>query len=243
MTRNAMFAVFGAGVVLISAIALGIGQSTPPTTTTTTTTTTVPASAKQAAANRIAVAAGCQSDPTKRVNTLTWAHYPPMTVSKTGTYYAHMVTDAGTIVIKLLPQKAPLAVNSFIFLAQHNFYKCVTFHRVIQGFVIQGGDPTGTGTSGPGYSFKDELPPAGNPTYPLYGFAMANAGANTNGSQFFIITGVNGEQLPPSYSLFGQVVGGISVVKTLNADASLNAQGVPPAVIHRMLSVTISSKA
>ena len=249
LTRNATLAVLGAGVVLASAIGLGIGQTpattttTTSTTTSTTTTTTVPSSAKQAAVNAIAVAHGCQRDPSLRANTQKYAKYPPMTISKSGTYYAHVLTDVGTIVIKLDPKKAPLAVNSFVFLAQHHYFNCVTFHRVIHGFVIQGGDPTGSGSGGPGYSFADELPAAGNPTYPLYGLAMANAGANTNGSQFFIITGASGEQLPPSYSFFGLAVSGISVITTLDNDASRNSSGVPPAIIHRMLSVTISSKA
>ena len=215
------------------------------TTTVATTTTTAPVvhSLSQAQANRLAVAAGCPKSPTTTVNTLTWASPPAMAISKTGSYYAHVTTTAGTIVIKMLPKQAPLTVNNFVFLAKHHFYNCVTFHRVIQGFVIQGGDPTGTGTGGPGYAFNDELPKTANPTYPLYSVAMANSGANTNGSQFFIITGSAGEQLPNSYSLFGQVVSGFNAVKIIDAAAGPPGSGVPPAVIHRMLHVTISSKA
>ena len=94
-------------------------------------------------------------------------------------------------------------------MAEHNFYKCVIFHRVISGFMIQGGDPTGTGTGGPGYTIPDEYPKAGNPTYPLYSIAMANTGSpHTGGSQFFIVTGAEGETLPNTYSLFGKVISG-----------------------------------
>jgi cyclophilin family peptidyl-prolyl cis-trans isomerase len=221
-----------------------VAGSTTTTASSTTTTTTPPVkNLTQAQANAIALSYGCPSSPTATVNTLSWPKAPAMTISKTGTYYVHMVTTAGTIVIKLLPRKAPVTVNNFVFLAQHNFYNCVTFHRVISGFVIQGGDPTGTGTGGPGYSFKDELPPTGNPTYPLYSLAMANSGPNTNGSQFFIVTGSSGETLPASYSLFGQVVSGVPAITMINNAASTSSSGSPPAVIHRMLRVTISSKA
>ena len=239
-------------VVLVSGALLFTGGGGTPTTTTTTassttspsTTTTAvsaskaPAGITQAKANAIALAAGCPAATSARVNTLTWPKAPAMTIDKTKTYYAHVVTTAGTFVIKLDPQSAPITVNNFVFLAQHKYFNCVIFHRVIPGFVIQGGDPTGTGSGGPGYSIPDELPKAANPTYPLYSVAMANAGANTGGSQFFVVTGASGEALPNSYSLFGQVVSGLSAVKIINAAGS--ASGVPPTITHRMLSVTIS---
>ncbi len=240
-------------VVLVTGALLFTGGGSTPTTTTTTasaasstttsTTTTVPNSKapggiSQSKANALAVAAGCPTSTSTRVNTLTWPKAPAMTIDKTKTYYAHVVTTAGTFVIKLDPQGAPVTTNNFVFLAEHKYFNCVIFHRVIPGFVIQGGDPTGTGTGGPGYSIPDELPKAGNPTYPLYSVAMANAGANTGGSQFFIVTGASGEALPNSYSLFGQVVSGLNAVKVINAAGS--ASGVPPTITHRMLSVTIS---
>jgi cyclophilin family peptidyl-prolyl cis-trans isomerase len=249
-------------VVFITAALIASGGSKKPhasttssttttsgSTTTTkpsgTTTTTVPGvkNVSQSQANQLAVAAGCPHSPTARANTLQFAAAPKMAISQSSNYYAHVVTTAGTIVVKLLPKQAPLTVNNFVFLAKHHFYDCVSFHRVIQGFVIQGGDPTGTGTGGPGYSFNDELPKTATPTYPLYSVAMANSGANTNGSQFFIITGSAGEQLPNQYSLFGQVVSGFAAVKIMDNAAGPPASGVPPAVIHRMLHVTISSKA
>ena len=213
-------------------------SSTSSTSSTTTTTTASSASSAQTAANALAVKAGCPASTTTRVNTLTWSSAPPMTINTAKTYYANFVTTAGTFVVKLDAATAPVTVNNFVFLAEHKFYNCVIFHRVIPGFVVQGGDPTGTGAGGPGYTIPDEYPKAASPTYPLYSVAMANTGKpHTGGSQFFIVTGPSGEALPNSYSLFGQVVSGQSVVRTIN-DAG-TASGTP-AVVHRMLSVTIS---
>jgi cyclophilin family peptidyl-prolyl cis-trans isomerase len=244
--------VLGAGTLLFSGkttpTTLATTTTTPSNTTTTaaTTATTIPKSkvtALQAAANTKAVAAGCPASTTTRVNNLTWAKAPAMTIDKTKTYEAHFVTTAGDFVVTLDAATAPITTNNFVFLAQHDFYKCVIFHRVIPGFVIQGGDPSGTGTSGPGYTIADEYPKAGNPTYPLYSLAMANTGAaHSGGSQFFIVTGASGEALPNTYSLFGQVISGINVIKTINNEGnpSQSAGGVPPIVTNRMLSVTIT---
>src|SRR5581483_3922933 len=110
----------------------------------------------------------------------------------------------------LWPGVAPIAVMSFVFLAQHHYFDGVKFHRVIPGFVIQGGDPTGTGFCGPGYEFKDE--PVKQP-YVRGTLAMANAGPNTNGSQFFIVLANNTSlNQQPNYTIFGQVAHGISAV-------------------------------
>ncbi|MDA8343741.1 MAG: peptidylprolyl isomerase [Actinomycetota bacterium] len=152
-------------------------------------------------------------------------------------YTATVTTDVGSFTIVLAPKAAPLAVNSFVFLARQHFFDCVVFHRVIPGFVDQTGDPTGTGTGGPGYKFADELPAKATPQYPLGSVAMANSGPNTNGSQFFVVSGSQGESLPPSYTLFGQVTSGMNVVQKINADGT--ASGTPK-VKHRILSVTIS---
>ena len=108
---------------------------------------------------------------------------------------------------------APKTVNNFVVLARYRYYEGIIFHRIINGFMCQGGDPTGTGTGGPGYKFEDELP-APN-TYKIGSVAMANAGPNTNGSQFFIVSGANGVGLPPLYSLFGQVTEGLDVVEKM----------------------------
>ncbi|MHB8438697.1 MAG: peptidylprolyl isomerase [Acidimicrobiales bacterium] len=140
---------------------------------------------------------------------------PPMVIDPAKRYTAEMVTSKGTMRITLDPLAAPRTVNSFVFLARYHYFDGIVFHRVIPGFVLQGGDPTGTGTGGPGYRFADELPAAGR--YELGSLAMANAGPDTNGSQFFVISGPDGMRLPPSYSLFGKVVSGLDVVAAIDA--------------------------
>ncbi len=125
-------------------------------------------------------------------------------------YTAKLDTTLGEIVIALDAVKAPKTVNNFVFLALNHYYDGVIFHRIINGFMCQGGDPTGTGRGGPGYRFEDELPKPRE--YQIGSVAMANAGPNTNGSQFFIVSGPSGVGLPPQYSLFGQVVKGLDIV-------------------------------
>ena len=139
---------------------------------------------------------------------------PPMIIDTAKNYTATMVTSKGTLEIVLDALGAPVTVNSFVFLARWHYYDGIVFHRVIPGFVLQGGDPTGTGAGGPGYRFDDELPKAGR--YEVGSLAMANAGPNTNGSQFFVISGPDGVRLPPLYALFGKVVKGLDVVATIN---------------------------
>ena len=127
-------------------------------------------------------------------------------------YTATIATDKGEIVIALDPAKAPKSVNNFVFLARDGFYDGLTFHRVVDQFVIQGGDPDGNGSGGPGYRFADE-PVQGE--YIAGAVAMANAGPNTNGSQFFICTVDDRHKLTKSYNLFGQVVKGMEVVTSI----------------------------
>lgn len=153
----------------------------------------------------------CPPEEGTAERTLEFASAPPMCIDTTKDYTATVETDLGTVTIDLFEEKAPKTVNNFVFLARNRFYEDVAFHRVIPGFVVQGGDAAkGDGTGGPGYQFEDELPEAGE--YEIGSLAMANAGPNTNGSQFFIISGPNGASLPPSYSLFGKVVAGLDVV-------------------------------
>src|ERR1700736_824232 len=140
---------------------------------------------------------------------------PPMCINPAKRYTAEMVTSKGTITIALDPIAGPKTVNNFVVLARYHYFDGIIFHRVIPGFVLQGGDPQGTGTGGPGYQFDDELPKPGR--YELGSLAMANAGAHTNGSQFFIISGPQGRQLPPKYSLFGKVVSGVDVIAAIDA--------------------------
>ncbi len=136
-----------------------------------------------------------------------------MCIDPSKTYTAEMVTNYGTMTIALDPIAAPKTVNNFVSLARYHYYDGLTFHRVIQGFVLQGGCPEGSGRGGPGYRFEDELPKPGR--YEVGSLAMANAGPNTNGSQFFIISGPSGVGLPPQYSLFGKVVNGLEHVDVM----------------------------
>ena len=133
-------------------------------------------------------------------------------------YTATMSTSMGDMVIALDPIKAPKTVNNFVFLALHHYFDGIIFHRIINGFVCQGGDPTGTGRGGPGYRFEDELPKPGQ--YEIGSVAMANAGPNTNGSQFFLISGPSGAGLPPQYSLFGKIVKGLDVLDAMQRVAT-----------------------
>ena len=136
---------------------------------------------------------------------------PEMGIDPSRRYTATMDTSMGEMVIALDPIKAPKTVNNF--LALHHYYDGVIIHRIINGFVCQGGDPTGTGRGGPGYRFEDELPKPGQ--YEIGSVAMANAGPDTNGSQFFLISGPNGAGLPPQYSLFGKIVKGLDVLDAM----------------------------
>jgi cyclophilin family peptidyl-prolyl cis-trans isomerase len=134
---------------------------------------------------------------------------PPMTINTAHTYLATITTNKGVITLKLDPKLAPITVNNFVFLAGDHFYDGLKFHRVVAGFVIQGGDPLGTGSGGPGYKFNDE-PVKGQ--YTAGAVAMANSGPNTNGSQFFICTADDTKTLAKSYNLFGYVQSGMDVV-------------------------------
>ena len=135
---------------------------------------------------------------------------PPLAIDAAKRYTATLETSAGTMTAELLPGEAPLTVNNFVFLAGEGFYDGVVFHRVIAGFMIQGGDPTGTGTGGPGYRFRDEPVRLG---YKRGTLAMANAGPNTNGSQFFIMHADYG--LPPNYTIFGRLTAGHDVLDAI----------------------------
>lgn len=163
---------------------------------------------------------------------------PPMCIDEAKTYTATMTTDVGEIEIALDAQAAPKTVNNFVVLSRYGYYDGLTFHRVIQDFMAQGGDPAGDGSGGPGYEFEDELPKQGE--YEVGSVAMANAGPDTNGSQFFIITGDQGVALPPDYSLFGSVTKGEDVVEEIEADG--NASDGPPETTHTIESVEITEE-
>jgi cyclophilin family peptidyl-prolyl cis-trans isomerase len=138
---------------------------------------------------------------------------PEQVLDDASTHEATLETSKGTIQLRLFSNEAPVAANSFAFLAGQSFYDGTIIHRVVPGFVIQMGDPTGTGTGGPGYKFADELASARNRGYKRGTLAMANAGPNTNGSQFFICLDDVG--LPPNYTVFGEVISGMEVVDAI----------------------------
>ncbi len=168
-----------------------------------------------------------------------------MCITAGASYAAEVKTDVGSFVITLSPAN-PVATNNFVFLARYHFYDSTIFHRVIPGFMDQGGDPTGTGTGGPGYSWTGNVPTGScttsNSCYPVGTVAMANSGAtSSNGSQFFIMAGTS-SPLPANYTVIGTVTSGLSVVEKINADGNANASanGVPPVVTHHIVSVTIT---
>ncbi len=180
-------------------------------------------------------APGAVAVPT--VKTLQWTSAPAMTIDTTKQYFATVtMAKGGVFVIQLFPDKAPITVNSFVFLANQGFYNGVTFHRVIDGFMAQGGDPTGTGGGGPGYQFVNEK---NDLAFDKAGVvAMANSGPDTNGSQFFITFGP--VQLNESdYTIFGQVVSGMDVVNGITRRDPTNN---PTFTGDAMASVTISTK-
>ncbi len=178
---------------------------------------------------------GVKSDTTTRVSQSkpkTYSAPPAMIIDQNKTYTATMKTNYGDITIQLFPKEAPLAVNNFVFLSREGFYDGVKFHRIVKNFVIQGGDPTGTGSGGPGYKFADEKVTRDYVTGTL---AMANSGANTNGSQFFIC--LKNVALPKSYTIFGLVSGGMDVVQKLGEvpcklNTSMNEVSTPTVDVH-----------
>jgi len=163
---------------------------------------------------------------------------PPMGIVSTKRYSATLETTLGTMVIALDAAAAPLTVNNFVYLAAHHYYDGVIFHRIIKGFMCQGGDPEGSGRGGPGYKFGDELPKPGK--YQIGSVAMANAGPNTNGSQFFIVSGPSGVGLPPLYSLFGQVVKGLDVVEAMQNVATRPGDRPVEDVVIKSVTITVA---
>lgn len=170
-------------------------------------------------------------------NTQQYGSYPEMAIDKNKQYFATVtMAKGGVFEIQLYPDKAPLAVNSFVFLARQKYFDGTTFHRVLEGFMAQGGDPTGTGMGGPGYEFANE---DSDLTFDKAGVvAMANAGRDTNGSQFFITFGAT-HQLDGGYTIFGQVVSGMDVV---NGITRRDPQSNPNFTGDAIQSIVISEK-
>ena len=185
----------------------------PPPASEQFTPTPVPtsgASAASPAGSSSGSPAGASSQPS-RSGPRQYAAPPPMTIDPSRSYTATIATNRGEMQVALYPADAPVTVNNFVFLAREGFYNGVAFHRIIKGFMVQTGDPTGTGAGGPGYRFADE--PIGR-NYTKGIVAMANAGPNTNGSQFFIVH-ADDAGLPPNYTIFGEVVSGIGTLDAI----------------------------
>jgi len=171
---------------------------------------------------------------------------PEMDLDTSKHYTAHLETSKGNLTIELLADKAPRTVNNFVFLAREGYFDGILFHRVVPGFVLQTGDPTGTGAGSPGYNFKDELPPA--LPYGPGVVAMANAGRNTNGSQFFICSGPHSEGLNqhPNYTVFGRVMDGMDTVEKIDrtpVGRSSSGEMSRPEEDVKLLTVTIDERA
>lgn len=182
---------------------------------------------------------GCPPIEGTEEQTQSFDEVPPFCLDPEIDYTAVITTNLGTIEADLDQDKAPNTVNSFVFLARNNYFDETVCHRIIQEFVVQCGDPTATGTGGPGYSTNDELPEAGE--YRIGSLAMANSGPDTQGSQFFIITGAQGEALPPAYSLYGQVPDdGLDIIADMNVRGSLDGSGTPLSEV-RILAVQIAT--
>lgn len=235
------------GVIIALVALLSGGGTKKPTTaskSTSTTTTIVPPTTEPAA--KAAVAPVCPpataAGAAKRVIVFTKA--PPMCVAPNSVFDATVVTDLGTFVIKLTTASSPAAVNNFVFLARYHFYNGLIFQRVVPGFVIQGGDPTGTGAGGPGYQFTGNEPPsacvAKADCYVTGSVALANAGKPTSdGSQFFVVVPGGASELSDLYSLIGQVTSGMNVVEKIADTAVSSTNKQPPKNAHYMVSVTI----
>ncbi|MCL5025101.1 MAG: peptidylprolyl isomerase [Chloroflexi bacterium] len=155
----------------------------------------------------------------------TYSSPPAMTVDQNKQYTATIETNMGTMTAELYVKDAPKTVNNFVFLANEGFYNGVKFHRIIKGFMVQTGDPTGTGTGGPGYKFEDEK---NGRNYERGTLAMANSGPNTNGSQFFIVHADLTSRLPKNYTIFGKLTGGLDVLdKIASVPVTASATGEP----------------
>lgn len=220
--------IFCLGLILVTFVAVSCGGSADPDPTETTqdtvqsaeqTATTEPETELQK--NELPEGAATVT-PLEEVSTeMQWEQPPAMQLEDGKDYWARITTNKGEIVIDLLEDEAPVTVNNFVFLSQQGFYDDVVFHRIMKGFMIQSGDPTGTGAGGPGYRFNDE--PVTR-DYTQGTLAMANAGPNTNGSQFFI-THVDA-QLPPNYTIFGVVGDGQDTVDAIaNTPVGPSARG------------------
>ncbi len=182
----------------------------------------------------------CPAEDGSAERTTSFENAPPMCIDDAKSYTAEVTTNLGSFTIELDADAAPQTVNNFVVLARYHYYDGAAFHRIIPGFVIQGGDAVGDplGSGDPGYSFDDELPADG--AYEMGSLAMANSGPNTNGSQFFVITGEQGIALPASYSLFGKVTAGLETVQAIEAVPTNSDDSPTEAVVIESVTITES---
>lgn len=227
---------------VVAAIAFSVLTADDGDDDVSATGTTLPSDAVDTDTDTDAAPLPCPTTDGSQVRVVEFPAAPDMCIDPAKQYTATMVTDVGTVVIELDAEAAPLTVNNFVYLARYKYYDGLTFHRVIPDFVIQGGDPAGNGSGGPGYRFADELPQPED--YGAGSLAMANSGVDTNGSQFFVVTSENGARTlveavggTANYSLFGQVVEGMDVVAAIEGDGTPAGS---PTVVHRIESVTIT---
>ncbi len=239
----------GAGVVLVVVLVFGAtqvfdsGTDDPTVDATDTTVATTPSATPvslppPAKGASITGDTPCPSLDGSSPRTTAFAKAPPTCIVAGKTYTADMETSKGLITIALDSTAAPKTVNNFVVLARYHYFDTQPFHRIVKGFVVQGGSPDATGSGGPGYAIDDELP-AKN-VYVPGALAMANSGPNTNGSQFFIVSG-DASFLKPSYSFFGTVTAGMDVVTAIDAvgtPTSSPQSGAPTEVV-TIQSVTI----
>jgi len=234
--RQARSLAFLLGSIIVAAIAISVLSGDDDAEVSSEDTTTTSAASDESTTTT--AASGPAGDPAigttecppadgTAERTTTFESGPLACIDPAKAYTAVVETSKGEFTIELFADRAPKAVNNFVFLARNHFYEGVLFHRIIPGFVVQGGDANGDppGTGDPGYSFADELPTEGPPFYEIGSLAMANSGPDTNGSQFFVVTGDNGASLPASYTLFGKVTEGMDVVAAIEATGS--EEGTP----------------
>jgi cyclophilin family peptidyl-prolyl cis-trans isomerase len=220
-----------------------VNTTTPPVATSTVTSSATPTLSPSAPAGVTGTTAACSTTKPARGGTVSQSTPPPMTVSPSKTYTATIVTSCGTVVVALDAKDSPNTVNSFAYLASKGFYDGLTFHRVAKDFAVQGGDPAGTGSGGPGYSVQDNVP--AGVTYTMGTVAMAKTGSEppgTAGSQFFIVPTAGASRgYTPDYAILGHVTSGQDAVTKMNALAPASGDGPPVQPIYiEKITVTAS---
>ena len=218
MTAKILLRLLGTVLILLVVLAVSCGESAP----------------EPAPAPTPAPSPQLSPKPAVKPEPKSYSSPPPMTIDTSKKYTAIMETEKGNLVLELFAKDVPKTVNNFVFLANEGFYDGTTFHRVLPGFMAQGGDPTGTGRGSPGYRFDDEFTGHKHGTGAL---SMANAGANTNGSQFFI-TFTPQPGLDGKHSVFGQLIEGMDVLKKITPrDPSQNPQFEGDRIIRVIIKV------